>query len=186
MTNIIAPKVLVVLADGFEEIEALAPIDLLRRAGLDVTTASIDKADVLGSHNVSVKADVLLADVMNNIYDMVVLPGGGLGTENLSKSPLVAQLVYEQEQSKRYLAAICAAPTVLNKQGVFDKNILTSHPSVQSSFNQARYRTDSVVVSDKVITSRGAGTAVEFALKLVETLCDKATADNVAQAIVYK
>ncbi|MDR2869143.1 MAG: DJ-1/PfpI family protein [Deferribacteraceae bacterium] len=178
-------QALVLLADGFEEVEALTPIDLLRRAGVTITTASIsDSQDVMGSHNVIVKADTLLKNVADKAYDMVILPGGGVGTQNLGKSELVTGLLKRQYSADKYVAAICAAPTILPKAGI-NGHKMTCYPAMADALDPQLYCNERVVVSGKVITSRSAGTAMDFALELIKTLLGEAKMQEIKAQIVY-
>jgi 4-methyl-5(b-hydroxyethyl)-thiazole monophosphate biosynthesis len=177
---------LVLLADGFEELEFVAPTDVLRRGGVNLTTASIrDLERVQGAHNIPMIADMRLQDNLL-AFDMVVLPGGGKGTENLGASPMVLDLVRKQNKEGRFLGAICAAPTVLAKAGVLAGHKATSYPSVRNEVEAAcdEYLEDRVVVSGNIITSRGAGTALEFGYALLAALEGQAKADEVKAQIV--
>jgi len=177
-----APTVLVVLAEGFEEIEALAPIDILRRAGAEVTVAALgDSIHVGGRSAVTVHADTTLAAVAGARFDCVVLPGGP-GVARLRADPRVAGLVRMQSESDRWLAAICAAPVVLKDAGVLGGRRHTAHFSVAPELPEALLGERSV--SDgRLITSRGAGTAVEFGLLIVEKLFTREKASEVARSI---
>ena len=124
------PKVLVLLANGFEEIEAVTVIDILRRAGIQVTTASIDnELKVTGSHEIAIEADTLLGAVYQNPFDMIVLPGGEPGTTHLQKDPLVKTVLQNHYQNNGHVAAICAAPRLYDEWGFLDKKKGTCHPS---------------------------------------------------------
>jgi protein deglycase len=176
------PTVLVVLADGFEEIEAIAPIDLLRRAGAEVTIATLNASiHVRGRCGVIVHADTLLATTDGKLFDCVVLPGGP-GTALLRADPRVHALVQRHNEAGRWIAAICAAPTVLKDAGVLKGKRFTAHPSVAGELPDTRHG-ERLVVDGNLITSRGAGTAVEFGLHLVEVLFSPSLRTNVAEAI---
>jgi 4-methyl-5(b-hydroxyethyl)-thiazole monophosphate biosynthesis len=177
-------RVLVPLAPGFEEIEAVAIVDVLRRAEIAVDIAGTAPGPITGSHGITVTPDLALADADTRTYDLVALPGGMPGTLNLRQSPDVLRVVREMAAGGRYTTAICAAPTVLAAAGVTTGRALTSHPSVASELSGSAYREDAVVIDGPVITSRGAGTAVEFALALVEALADRATADRLRTQMV--
>ncbi|MDR2884339.1 MAG: DJ-1/PfpI family protein [Deferribacteraceae bacterium] len=161
---------LLILADGFEEVEAITPIDLLRRAGVDVTVAALKGMEAIGGHSIVVSADVELKSVLNKHFDMLILPGGGGGTAKLAASEEVLNLLRKYEKEDRYIAAICAAPTVLAKAGVAKDIPVTSHPCGEGAFAPELYTKERVVVSGKVITSRSAGTAMDFSLELVKVL----------------
>ena len=167
-------KIAVMLANGFEEGEALFTIDILRRAGLDCDSVSIGEEFVTSSRKITVKADKILGDSKLEDYDMVVLPGGQPGSTNLSKDERVLNIVRNfLSDDKKFVAAICAAPMVLKAAGVSAGKNLTSYPSdeLKAMFTDANYVDDKFVVQDKnLITSRGPATVFEFAYKLVDVL----------------
>ena len=183
-------KVLILFADGLEEMEAVTPADLLRRAGVEVTTASIsDKLDVTGAHDIVLKADTLLKKVLENTYDMLILPGGGVGTQNLAASSDVSTVVKSQYDAERHVAAICAAPTILPKMGIKGHE-MTCYPTMEKgTIDPDLFRTDKVVVSTngnaRLITSRGPGTAIPFALELIKTLKGEAKMQEIKEQIVF-
>ena len=166
------PRVLVPLAEGFEEIEAITVVDLLRRAGIEVHTASLAGRAVTGSHGITVTADLPLDQVRATDYDMIALPGGMPGADHLKQDPRVISLLQQFAQSGRYTAAICAAPGVLAHAGLLEGRAATSYPGFlrADSAPGIRLREEAVVVDGKVATSRGPGTAMEFGLKLIELL----------------
>jgi 4-methyl-5(b-hydroxyethyl)-thiazole monophosphate biosynthesis len=165
-------RVLVPLAEGFEEIEAVTVVDLLRRAGVEVHTASLDGPRVTGSHGIALQADIALDAAVADDYDMIVLPGGMPGAGHLKNDPRVVSLLRRFAADGRYTAAICAAPSVLAHAGLLDERAATSFPGflAADSAPGIRLRDDPVVVDGKVVTSRGAGTAMAFGLALVELL----------------
>ena len=165
-------RVLVPLAEGFEEIEAVTVVDLLRRAGIQVQTASLDGPRVTGSHGITVLADIALDAAMADDYDMIVLPGGMPGAEHLKNDPRVVSLLRRFAADGRYTAAICAAPSVLAHAGLLEERAATSFPGFLNAGSAPgiRLSEDAVVVDGKVVTSRGAGTAMEFGLALIELL----------------
>jgi 4-methyl-5(b-hydroxyethyl)-thiazole monophosphate biosynthesis len=176
------PTVLALFADGFEEIEAFAPIDLLRRAGVEVTTASLpENCHVTGRSGVTAHTDVPLSKVGGRLCDLLFLPGGA-GVKNLRADPRVREAVLAHHRADRWLAAICAAPTVLNDCGLLAGRRYTAHFSVAHEMPQI-LENERVVTDGKIITSRGAGTAVEFGLHLVELLVSPAKAQEVGKAI---
>lgn len=179
-------KVCVFLADGFEEIEGLTVVDILRRAGAEVTCASImgDKM-IHGAHGIDIMADVLFEEVNYDEQDMVVLPGGLPGTTYLGQHEGVCQVVRQFDKAGKYIAAICAAPTVFGNLGLLEGRLATCYPSMEPELKCGTYETDKVVVSDHIITSRGMGTAIDFSLKMVELLYNKEQADALGRAIVY-
>jgi 4-methyl-5(b-hydroxyethyl)-thiazole monophosphate biosynthesis len=176
--------VLVPLAPGFEEIEAITVVDVLRRAGVTVDVAGTVPGPVTGSHGITVTPDRTLAGVESDSYDLVALPGGMPGTINLREHPEVRRIVTELAARGRYTTAICAAPIVLAAAGLTEGRAVTSHPSVATQLAGSAYREDAVVRDGPVITSRGAGTAMAFALALVETLVDRVTADRLRTQMV--
>ena len=165
-------RVLVPLAEGFEEIEAVTVIDLLRRAGIDVHTASLDGPRVTGSHGIALMADIALDAAAADDYDMIVLPGGMPGASHLKNDPRVISLLRRFAAEGRYTAAICAAPSVLAHAGLLEERAATSFPGFLNADSAPgiRLRDEAVVVDGKVVTSRGAGTAMEFGLALIELL----------------
>ncbi|MBR3537598.1 MAG: DJ-1/PfpI family protein [Eubacterium sp.] len=181
-------KVVVLLAEGFEEVEAIAPVDLMRRAGIEVVTASITSdRNVMGSHGIPVMADTTL-DQLEGTADALFLPGGGLGTENLKASKEVADLIRKYLAEERYLTAICAAPTVYGLMGLLEGKKATCYPGLESKLLGAEWTGEDVkvAVDGKFVTSRGMGTAVDFGLKIIELLISKETADEIAAKVVYR
>lgn len=175
----------VMLADGFEEIEALAFVDILKRADVDVLTVSADNSEtVTGSHGITVVPDIKLKDVCE-IGEGVVLPGGLPGTYNLRDNPQVIKILDEHNKAKKYIAAICAAPSVLGKFGFLENKKATCYPSFEEELSGAIYSPDRVVVDDNVITSRGAGTAHDFAFKFVELLKGESEANKIRSSMLY-
>ena len=177
--------ILVPLAEGFEEIEAVAIVDVLRRAGLEVTTASLRPGPVTGAHGIELAADAELAGLEPASFDMVVLPGGMPGTLNLMEDERVLAAVRALHSAGRHTAAICAAPMVLAKAGVIGGVAVTSHPSVRDNLGDADVRSEPRVVrSGHVVTSQGPGTAIEFALALVADLVGPAEAAELSEALL--
>ena len=178
-------RVLVPLAEGFEEIEAVTVVDVLRRAGIEVHTASLDGPRVTGSHGVTVLADKALDAVVADEYDLVVRPGGMPGAEHLQNDPRVISLLRRFAAEGRYTAAICAAPSVLAHAGLLEERAATSFPGFLNA-NSApgiRLREEAVVVDGKVVTSRGAGTAMEFGLALIGLLEGAEVRQRVAERL---
>jgi 4-methyl-5(b-hydroxyethyl)-thiazole monophosphate biosynthesis len=175
------PRVLVPLAEGFEEIEAVTVVDLLRRAGIEVRTASLAGTRVTGSHGIAIEADIAIDDADSADYDMIMLPGGMPGAEHLKQDPRVIALLRRFAGEGRYTAAICAAPGVLAHAGLLDGHRATSFPGFlgPQSAPGIRLSDQAVVVDGKIITSRGPGTAIDFSLALIELLAGKAAADTV-------
>jgi 4-methyl-5(b-hydroxyethyl)-thiazole monophosphate biosynthesis len=177
-------SVLVPLAPGFEEIEAVTIIDVLRRAGVDVCVAGLGPGPVRGAHGIELGTDCLLDAVDPATLAMLVLPGGIPGTTNLRADARVLALVRALESSGRTVAAICAAPTVLSAAGVLAGREATSHPSVRAQLTGATVRTERVVCSGPVVTSQGVGTALDFALALVRELCGADRAAELRAALL--
>ncbi|MDT8317687.1 MAG: DJ-1/PfpI family protein [bacterium] len=163
-------RVLLILAPGFEEVEAFAPVDMLKRAGAYVVTAGTVDGIIVGRSDVKVLADESLDKVEGDDFDMLVLPGGLDSTENMINDKRVERIIAHFNEEGKYLAAICAASTVLSNAGVTKGRKVTSHPSVKREFHHEIYSEDRVVVDGNIITSRAPGTALEFAFKLVEVL----------------
>ncbi|MCG8433639.1 MAG: DJ-1/PfpI family protein [Gammaproteobacteria bacterium] len=165
-------KVLVPLADGFEELEAVTIIDLLRRAGIEVNVAALQGGTVTGSHGITITADNSLDQALHGEYDMVVLPGGQPGADNLEADSRLCELLRKMANSGKFTAAICAAPKVLAAAGLLENKTATSFPGYLDRMDIAgmNYSDKAVVRDGKVLTSRGPGTAMDFALTLIEQL----------------
>jgi protein deglycase len=178
-------RVLVPLAEGFEEVEALTVVDVLRRAEVEVVTASTG-ADrhVTGKHTITVLADRMLRDVAAQPFDMVVLPGGVPGVPNLAADPMVAQVVQAAADREDWVCAICAAPSVLGDLGLLRDRAATIHPGWRDKLRCGDYSEDAVVRDGKFVTSRGAGTALPFALTLAVLLAGEEKAREVAAGMV--
>ena len=178
-------KVLVPIADGSEEIEAVCIIDTLRRASADVTVASVGQSQIKASRGVKIVADVLISDCTDKIYHAIVLPGGMPGAEHLRDSePLIAKLK-EQKTAGRLYAAICASPAVvLHHHGLLTGVKATCYPAFRDQLDPAYASNARVVVDGHCITSQGPGTAIDFALKLVEALFGPDKAKEVAKAML--
>jgi 4-methyl-5(b-hydroxyethyl)-thiazole monophosphate biosynthesis len=176
------PTVLVLLADGFEEIETFAPVDLLRRAGIGVTIASLNEnRHATGRSGITAHADATLSAVVDRPFDLIFLPGGA-GVKNLRADPRVDEIVRRQHAAGRWLAAICAAPTVLLDAGLLAGRRYTAHFSVAGEL-PAILPDERIVTDGKITTSRGAGTAVEFGLHLVTLLTTGEKAREIGKAI---
>lgn len=176
------PSVLVILADGFEELEAFAPVDLLRRGGVDVTVASLsENRHATGRSGITAHADAALSAVLGRRFDLVFLPGGA-GVKHLRADPRVREIVLRHHAAGCWLAAICAAPTVLHDCGLLAGRRYTAHFSVANEL-PAILPEERVVTDGNVITSRGAGTAVDFGLHLVSVLVSPAQSAEISKAI---
>ena len=175
-------KVALYLAEGFEEIEALTTVDILRRVEVKVDLIAVGgEIAVTGAHNITVIADSLIEDLSHEIYDMMVLPGGMPGTLNLDSSEILKKQIIDFDLENKYIGAICAAPLVIGKMGFLEDRVATCYPGVQSHLFGANYRDDlDVIVDGNFITSRGPGTAISFGLKLVELLKGKEISKDLA------
>ena len=172
-------SVLMPLAESFEEIEAVTVIDVLRRAGIEVVVASLSPGPVRGSRGVTVVPDVVIDEVVERRFDMVVLPGGMPGARTLGEDPRIGRLVRQAAGDGRWIGAICAAPAmVLAKNGLLGESPATGHPSMKDAL--PTYRAEPVVTSGRIVTSQGPGTAMAFALTLVRHLLGDERARAVA------
>jgi len=163
-------NVAVILAEGFEEIEALTVVDIVRRAGEHCDMISIKEKEVIGAHNIKVLADIIISDEIKN-YDLIVLPGGMPGSINLKENGKVIELVKYFNDENKLIGAICAAPIVLAKAGIIKNKNITSYPGFEEELSEGNYITEEkVVVDNNIITSRGPATAIEFSYKLLELL----------------
>ncbi len=180
-------KVLVALADGFEEIEAVSIIDVLRRGGLDVTVAGVGKREIVGAHRITVQADIKLEDVKFS-PDAVILPGGMPGADNLKKSSVLKKLLEDMNKSNKVIGAICAAPAVtLAAHGILHGRKATCYPGYENQFgSETTFISDRVVRDKNIITSRGPGTAIEFALEIVSALVSKEKCEELSKAMLVK
>ncbi len=173
----------VFLADGFEECEGLIVVDLLRRAGVNVITASVmGREEITSSHGITLKADLCAEDLDFSAADMLVLPGGLPGTSTLGENRIVREQC-TAFAADRFVAAICAAPSVLAGLGLLEGKAATCHPSFEGKMAGALVTEEPVTVAGNIITGRGLGAAIPFALKLVEVLVDRETAGRIAAAI---
>ena len=178
-------KVLVPLASGCEELEAVTIIDLLRRAGIEVITASLDEAPVKASRGTVLIADTTLDNALEDEYDMIVLPGGLPGADHLRDDKRIVDLLRNMASEDKYTCAICAAPKVLAEAGLLGNKNATAFPGTLEKLDlpNTRLKSEPVVVDEKIVTSRGPGTAMDFALKLVELLAGKSRRDSVESAL---
>jgi len=177
-------KVYVHLADGFEEIEALTTVDLLRRVGVDVQTVKIGGNDdlmVRGTHDIWVQADVLFAEADYKSCNMIVLPGGLPGTTNLGDHEALMKQVNEFAKDGKYVAAICAAPMLLGREGLLEGKRATIYPGMEGELKGAEYHNDVTAKDGNIITGRGPAAAMEFALKIIATLCGDEKSREIAE-----
>ena len=175
-------RVLVLLAEGFEEIEAVTIIDVLRRADLPVTVASLSSPRVCGAHDIVVIADCLLDEVKDQSFDAIILPGGMPGSRNLRDDARVISLLQSQQRLNKYLGAICAAPIALEAAGVLQGKRATSYPGYD--LPSAQVSEERLVVDGKLVTSRGPGTALEFALEWVKILAGAEAAERLRRGMI--
>lgn len=174
------------LATGYEEVEMLTVVDMLRRAKISIDMVSItDQKEVTSSHNVTITADKILSEVNFDEAEMLILPGGIPGTPNLRACDLLCEKLKEFAANGKKVAAVCAAPTVLGELGILAGKKATCYPSFADKLATGDYVKQPVVTDGNVITSRGMGTCIEFAGAITEALKDKATADAVKEAIIY-
>ena len=179
-------KAIVFLADGFEECEGLIVVDILRRAGIETVMASVmEGLQIDSSRHIKVQADVMAADVDFDTVDLIVLPGGRLGTENLGADPLVVEKCREFAAEK-HLAAICAAPSLLAALGLLEGKKATCHPDFEDHMKGAVLTGESVVTDGNIITGQGLGASFDFAFKLVSVLVGDEMVEQIKKAICYK
>ncbi len=178
-------KALMLFADGFETVEALMTVDILRRGGVDVTMASIyDSLEVTSSQDIIIKTDSMLKHENIMEYDAIILPGGQPGTTNLGQSPDVKLAVMAMNGVKKWVCAICAAPTVFGQYGILDGKNACCYPGLEESLTGAKVVYDPVCVDGNIITSRGLGTSLDFALTILEKLVNVAKAGVIRKSVV--
>lgn len=179
-------KVYVFLADGFEDIEAIAPIDILRRSGMSVTTVSVNGTDqVTSAHGVTIKADTVIENARLDDADILMLPGGMPGSANLDSHDGVRKALLEQARQGRHIGAICAAPMVLGHLGLLKGRKATCYPGFETELTGAQYTAQTVTVDGNIITGEGPAAAFEYAYRIVELLKDKDTADALRHGMMY-
>lgn len=175
----------VFLAQGFEEVEALAPIDLLRRCGKDVITVGVNDNIIVGSHNIPIVTDTITQEIkLDDTLEMIILPGGMPGTINLENSPAVQEAIDFCVKNDKFIGAICAAPSILGHKGILKNKKAVCFEGFENQLEGADVSSDSVMADGKIITARGAGVAVQFGLKLVEVLISKERSDTLKAAIL--
>lgn len=179
-------KVLVPLAEGFEELEAITVIDLLRRAGFDVITAGLDNNPVKASRKNVIIPDTTIDQVLETEFDLIVLPGGLPGADNLRDNPDVQSLIKNQHHKGKNIGAICAAPKALAASGILQGKTITCYPGALDQVDSTGFdiTENAIEIDDNIVTSRGPGTAMDFALTLIERLGDKALRDEVSAQMV--
>ena len=173
----------VFLAEGFEEVEALAPIDILRRAELEVKTVGVGGKNITGSHGITVVADIEEKDVTTDDMDMMILPGGLPGTLNLERSPIVTACAEYCARNNIYLAAICAAPSILGHMGLLKNKEAICFPGFEGQLNGAAISEKHVCVDGNIITAKGMGVAVQFGLTLAALMAGQKEADHIHASI---
>lgn len=178
------PSVVVLLADGFEEVEALAVVDVLRRAGIDTVLAGLHDGPIASARKVRVIPDTVIDEISADDFDMIVLPGGQPGSDNLNADPRVRKLIGDFSAKGKLTGAICAAPYVLANAGVLRGKRATSYPTYKDRLGGAIYEEKSVVADGTVLTSRGAGTALCFGLAIVEKLMGDEKARTIKDAML--
>ncbi len=179
-------KVLIPIADNSEELEAVTLINVLRRAGAEVAVASVGDLQILASRGVKIVADKLIDDCADEIYDLIVLPGGMPGAKNLRDSQTLKKMLIKQKQEGRLYAAICASPAiVLQSHGLLESKKATCYPGFVSELSNKEAVNQRVVIDGTCITSCGPGSALEFAIKLVELLYDKNTSAKIASSMLF-
>ena len=175
------------LADGFEEVEALCPLDILRRAGLEVTTVGIGKDTIIGAHGISVRADIPDVLYRDSTPDMIILPGGMPGSSNLDQSKTVDAALRAAARKGAFLCAICAAPMVLGKRGYLNGKKAVCYPGFEEYLEGAEVsQTETVVRDGNIITAKGMGVALDFGLELVRALKDNETAEQIRSSVFAK
>lgn len=180
-------KALIPIAQGTEELEAITVIDLFRRAGIQVKVAGENEI-VTCSRGTKLLPDILTESIDEDMtFDVIVIPGGNEGVINLMKSERLQNILQKHHQEEKLIGAICAGPTVLQQFKIINRsNRITSHPSVKSYFSGFDYSEDNVVEDGNIVTSRSAGTSIEFALTLINRLCGDEIADKISEEIVYR
>ncbi len=178
-------KIAVHLAEGFEEIEAVNIIDVLRRADLNVTVVSVtEKLDVKGSHGIKIIADQLFDEINYELIDMIILPGGMPGSARLNEHLGLREQILNFNENKKLLGAICAAPLVFGNLGILKNRNATCYPGFENQLHGAIVTHENIEVAENIITAKGAGVAIDFALKIVEIIKGKAIADKLAEKMI--
>ena len=176
----------VFLAEGFEETEAITPIDMLRRCGKEVLTVGVTGKVVRGSHNIPVECDITIDEADVGGLEMIVLPGGMPGTLNLGADETVDKVIREFAAAGKLVSAICAAPSVLGQAGLLEGKKATCHPGFEDKLLGAAWLEEPVVVDGNIITSRGMGTAIAFALEIVRYFADDESVEKIKTGLVYR
>ena len=175
----------VFLANGFEEVEAICPVDIMRRAGLSVTTVGIGGSQITGSHGITVCADISEDKLNISDAEMIFLPGGMPGTLNLAASPIVKSAIEYAVENDIYISAICAAPSILGEMGILKGKEAICYPGFEDKLLDAKISKKRVVKDGKIITAAGMGVATDMGLCIVEALVSKETAEKLRTAVIY-
>lgn len=174
----------VLMVDGFEEIEAIEPIDIMRRAGLNVVTVGVNNQTVKGAHNITIKADIMIDDVNTEDMELLMLPGGP-GHSNLEENQKVHKLIDYASENDLYIAAICASPSIIGKKGLLNGKKATCFPGFEQFLLGAELVSDKAVCDGKIITGKGAGAAADFGFLIVEKLMDKKSSNDLKGKMQY-
>jgi 4-methyl-5(b-hydroxyethyl)-thiazole monophosphate biosynthesis len=179
-------RAVIILAEGFEEVEAITPMDVLRRSGIATTMAGLGSNTITGAHGMIIKTDVVF-EKYDSLFDAIIFPGGMPGAENLAKSDTVKEAILEMNSKKKIIAAICASPAlVLAPLGILDGKKATCFPGMEKNFStNVKFAKDKVVQDGNIITSRGAGTASLFGLSIVANLIGKETAEMIGKQMLF-
>ena len=173
------------LAEGFEEIEALTVVDLLRRANIAVETVSISAGTVAGAHGISVVTDITIDKADYDNCEMIVLPGGMPGSVNLEECDVLQEQIYRFNEQGKFIAAICAAPMILGHKGLLDGKKAVIYDGMESDLGKAIVANDKAVIDGNFVTGKGPGCAIEFALKIISVLKDEKAADMIKSELLY-
>ena len=179
-------KVYILLADGFEEMEALVPCDILRRGEVEVSLVGTQgRRNVKGAHNIIVQTDLLLEEISED-GDMILLPGGLPGAEHLKNNNEVLRFLKDHDEKEKYLAAICAAPIALQEAGLLENKNYTAYPGIEKNISDGHYKKEGVVIDGRIITSQGPFYAMEFALTLLEVLMGEKKVNGIKEEILLE
>lgn len=179
-------KVAVILAEGFEETEAISVIDVLKRGGIDVNTFGLYSRKITGGHGIKVIADEIFSKTKILSHDAVFLPGGKTGVENLISDLLVIETIKEFNTKNKWIIAICAAPFILEKAGILHNKKATIYPTWKDKLQSiSEYSEENIVIDNNIITSRGVGTALELSIKLLEIWMGSEVAENISKGILF-
>ncbi len=176
---------MIILADGFEELEAIAVIDILRRARIKVVVTGLDHSEVTSTRGITILADSTLQDEDDHEFDVIILPGGEPGATHLQQSDRLTTLLTRQYQSNKWIAAICSAPRILAGLGILENRRATSFPNAAPYMTGCVYETKPVVVDGPIITARGPAVAIRFGLTIVEKLVGRSVANDIKKAMLY-